>query len=213
MLPPIPPEIYRLYDGLDPRERWHVKLRWRLCPFLQIAGFIPEAGRIVDIGCGRGMLANYLALTGPGRRVTGIDKQERRIKTAQATIEGRENIEFRFQDARDLQSEEFDVIIISDMLHHLVYPDQEKLLRHSFEVLPPGGLLLLEDVGRRPAWKWIAHYLIDRSLNCGRKQHFRREEEWSGLLERLGFSVESYPAHKGIPLSDFILRCKKNDQG
>lgn len=212
MLPPIPRGIYRLYDGLSFWDRWHVRWRWRLCPFLQIAGFIPEEGRIVDIGCGRGMLANYLALTGPARRVTGIDRQERRIRTAQATVKGRENIEFRFQDARDLRPEEFDVIVISDMLHHLTYPEQEKLLGHCSEVLPPGGVLLLEDVGRKPAWKWMAHYFIDRALNCGRKQYFRKVEEWTELLERLGFSVASCPAHKGIPLSDFLLRCEKNDQ-
>ncbi len=213
MLPPIPREVYELYGGLRFWERWHVRLRWRLCPFLQIAGHIPAEGRIVDIGCGRGLLANYLALTGPARRVTGIDKQAPRIRAARASMEGRENIRFLLRDALDLEREEFDVIILSDMLHHLAPPAQEQLLGHCFRVLPAGGILLLEDVTPDPKWKWVVHFLIDRTLNLGRKQYFRALGEWVTLLKRIGFSVEHFPAHRGIPLPDFLLKCRKAGRG
>jgi len=209
MLPPIPENVYRLYDGLKFWERWHVKLRWRLCPFFQIAGHIPETARIVDIGCGRGLLANYLALGSDSREVTGIDKQTRRIEAARNTISGRSNIHFRLQDALDLKREKFDVIVVSDMLHHLTYPQQETLLEHCYRILPAGGLLLMEDVTPDPKWKWIAHFLIDRTLNCGRRQNFRRLAEWVSYLENLGFKVEHFPAHRGIPLPDFLLKCRK----
>jgi 2-polyprenyl-3-methyl-5-hydroxy-6-metoxy-1,4-benzoquinol methylase len=209
MLPPIPENVYRLYAGLKFWERWHVKLRWRLCPFVQIAGYIPDEGRIVDVGCGRGLLANYLALVSDSREVTGIDKQEKRIEAAIKSIEGRENIHFYLQDALDLHRQEFDVIVISDMLHHLAYPEQEKLLRHCYQILPEGGALLLEDVTTRPQWKWIAHFLIDRTLNCGRRQYYRKVDDWISCLESLGFQVESFPAHRHIPLSDFLLKCSK----
>lgn len=213
MLPPIPPEVYRLYDGLRFWERWHIRLRWRLCPFLQIAGHVPDEGKIVDIGCGRGMLANYLALTGPGRQVTGIDRQTPRIEAAQASVKGRGNIRFLLRDALELEPEEFDVIILSDMLHHLAYPLQDKLLDHCRRVLPPGGLLLLEDVTPDPKWKWVAHFLIDRSLNLGRRQYFRPLPGWVSTLESLGFAVEHFPAHRGIPLPDFLLKCRKAASG
>lgn len=213
MLPPIPREVYELYDGLRFWERWHVKIRWRLCPFLQIAGHIPPEGRIVDIGCGRGMLANYLALAGPKRRVTGIDKQAPRIAAGQASIKGRENIRFRLQDALDLEREEFDVIVLSDMLHHLTYPRQEQLLEHCRRILPGGGILLLEDVTPDPRWKWVVHFLIDRTLNLGRRQYFRRLPDWIATLEKIGFTVEHFPAHRGIPLPDFLLKCRKVRRG
>jgi len=209
MLPPIPEEVFSLYDGFKFWERWHVKLRWRLCPFLQIAGYVPEAARVVDIGCGRGLLANYLAISSASREVTGIDKQVRRLEAARNSIRGRSNIHFRLQDALDLRREKFDVIVISDMLHHLTYSQQEKLLEHCCRILPEGGLLLLEDVTPDPKWKYIAHFLIDRTLNCGRRQNFRRLEEWKSYLENLGFEVEHFPAHHHIPLPDFLLRCRK----
>jgi 2-polyprenyl-3-methyl-5-hydroxy-6-metoxy-1,4-benzoquinol methylase len=213
MLPPIPKNVYRLYDGLKFWERWHVRLRWRLCPFFQIAGHIPPEGRIVDIGCGRGMLANYLALTGPKRRVTGIDRQVKRIEAARASVKGRGNIRFRLQDALDLEVEEYDVIILSDMLHHLSYPQQDRLLEHCHRILPEDGLLLLEDVTPDPKWKWIVHFLIDRILNLGRRQNFRRLRDWIAALEELGFQVKHFPAHRGIPLPDFLLKCRKLKPG
>jgi 2-polyprenyl-3-methyl-5-hydroxy-6-metoxy-1,4-benzoquinol methylase len=209
MLPPIPKNVYRLYDGLKFWERWHVKFRWRLCPFLQIADHISAEARIVDIGCGRGLLANYLALGSSSRRVIGIDKQVKRIEAARASIKGRDNIHFFLQDALDLPQQEFDVIVVSDMLHHLTYPQQEKLLEHCYRILPEGGILLMEDVTPDPKWKWISHFLIDRTLNCGRRQNFRKLADWVSYLENLGFEVEHFPAHRNIPLPDFLLRCQK----
>ncbi len=209
-LPPIPKDLYRLYSDLAFWQRWHVRLRWRLCPFLVIAGQVPRSGRIVDIGCGRGMLANYLALTGPGRRVVGIDKQETRIRAAQATVRGRTNIEFRYRDSRDLEVSEFDCVIMTDFLHHLSYGEQEELLRHCREIVAPGGLLLIEDVGDRPRWKWYAHLVIDRVLNFGRRQNFRRPGAWKSFLRSLGFSLTVIPADRGIPLPDILFVCVKS---
>ncbi|MDP8214041.1 MAG: methyltransferase domain-containing protein [Candidatus Euphemobacter frigidus] len=211
MLPSIPTDVYGLYDGLKFWERWHVKLRWRLCPFLQIAGYIPEAARIVDIGCGRGLLANYLALNSSSREVTGIDKQEKRIEAARASIKGRDNIRFYLRDVLELHHQEFDVIVVSDMLHHLTYPQQEKLLRHCYRILPAGGILLVEDVSEKPKWKWFAHFLIDRFLNLGRRQYYRKIDDWISYLESLGFEVKSFDAHRHIPLPDFLLKCGKGE--
>lgn len=209
MLAPIPKNVYRLYDELKFWERWHVKLRWRLCPFLQIASHVPDNVRVADIGCGRGLLANYLALTGPARRVTGIDKQVKRIEAARASIKERNNIRFYLQDALELPRREYDVVVVSDMLHHLTHPQQEQLLDHCYHILPDGGLLLLEDVTPDPKWKWYCHFLIDRTLNCGRRQYFRKMKDWKAYLEGLGFSVEHFPAHRRIPLPDFLLKCRK----
>ena len=209
MLPPIPKELYRLYSDLKFWERWHVKWRWRLCPFLTLAGHITSSGKIVDIGCGRGLLANYLALTGPSGQVIGIDKQEKRIEAARSSVKGRTNIHFRLQDGLDLKYEEFDVIVMSDFLHHLDYDQQGKLLNHCFRILPERGLLLIEEVGNRPLWKWISHFLIDRFLNFGSKQYYRSSGEWINLMKLMGFGLEIWPAHKHLPLPDILLVCRK----
>jgi SAM-dependent methyltransferase len=210
MLPPIPKDLYQLYSNLPFWERWHVWLRWRLCPFLTIAAHVPPEGMIADIGCGRGMLANYLALTGPARRVVGIDKQEVRIKAAKSTGRERSNITFRFQDGLDIKQDVFDCIIMSDFLHHLTYPQQEQLIKHCYAILPDDGLLLIEDVGDKPRWKWYSHFIIDRTLNFGKRQNFRHPDNWIRLLAGIGFTVTSVPAHKGIPLSDVLFICVKN---
>ncbi len=211
MLPPIPKDLYNLYSDLPFWQRWHVRMRWRLCPFMTIAAHVPPEGRIADIGCGRGMLANYLALTGNERRVVGIDKQAVRIRAAQTSVKGRSNITFRDQDGLEIRQDTFDCIIMSDFLHHLTYPQQERLLRHCYAILPLRGLLLMEDVGDEPRWKWIAHFFIDRTLNFGKRQNFRRPGNWINLLAGIGFSVATFPAHKDIPLSDVLFVCRKDN--
>ena len=209
LLPPMPDSVQRLYAGLAWWEKWHAKWRWRLCPFVQIAATVSASAKVMDIGCGRGMLANYLALTGPDRMVLGIDNQEQRIAAARATIGERRNIRFLFQDALTLPDEEFNVVVISDMLHHLPFPAQETLLARCYDLLRPRGELLLEEVGARPRWKYAAHFLIDRTLNLGRRQYFRKPEQWLIILSGLGFKVSVEPAHRHIPLPDYFFRCRK----
>ncbi len=209
LLPNIPREVFALYAGLSWWERAHVWLRWKLCPFPAIAAHVPAAGAIADIGCGRGMMANFLALTGPGRKVLGVDRQRQRIQAARATVGSRTNISFRNQDVRDLGGETFDAVIVSDMVHHLDYPDQEAFLGRCYDMVRPGGLLLLEDVGETPRWKYVSHYLIDRTLNKGRGQKFRKLREWKGILEKIGFAVETCPVHRGLPLPDHLFICRK----
>ena len=181
-----------------------------MCPFVQIAAAVPPVCRVVDIGCGRGLLANYLALTGPERIVLGIDNQNQRITAAQLTVGERTNIKFRLQDALTLPREDFNVVVISDMLHHLPFPLQETLLASCFARLPSGGMLLLEEVGDRPRWKYFAHFLIDRALNLGHQQYFRHPRKWMESLSRLGFKVSIEPAHRRLPLPDYLFRCIKD---
>ncbi len=64
-----------------------------------------------------------------------------------------------------------------------------------------------------PKWKWVVHFLIDRTLNLGIRQYFRPLPEWIALLERIGFAAEHFPAHRGIPLPDFLLKCRKTGRG
>ena len=81
----IPYSVYRLYAQSRPSVRIYAKLRWMLCPFKEIEALIPKKANIVDVGCGFGLLANYIAVMSENREILGIDFSVRRIQVANKT--------------------------------------------------------------------------------------------------------------------------------
>jgi len=146
MLSRIPPQLFRFYSGQGLKVALYAYLRWRLCPFEEIESHIPKEGKIIDVGCGYGLLANFLTLRSSKRDVTGIDLSVRRIGAAQETTDSRKNIRFKLINVLDLELREPDAVVMSDFLHHIDYQSQEEVLAHCYEKLSPGGFLICQEV-------------------------------------------------------------------
>ena len=209
MLSKIPSELFRFYSGLGRKVALYARLRWRLCPFEEIESHIPKEGKIIDVGCGYGLLANFLVLKSAKREVIGIDLSLERIKVAQKTTDNRKKIQFKLMDALDLQLEKYNTVVMSDFLHHINCEAQEELLARCYQDLPTGSFLIIEEVDNRPLWKYWFAFLIDRLLNTGERQFFRPHQEFQELLQRIGFSVRIKEVDKHLPLSDILFICKK----
>jgi 2-polyprenyl-6-hydroxyphenyl methylase/3-demethylubiquinone-9 3-methyltransferase len=210
MLPGIPPTLVDLYKPLSFWESFYLRTRWRLCPFQLVEAYIPKAGRILDFGCGYGMLSNYLALTSPDREVLGIDLNAGRIRAAIRSVKNRKNIEFRCGDVRELKLTSFSAVVMTDVLHHMDDRSVSLLLTRVRECLHREGTLLILDVDSRPLWKFLVTYAIDRFLNFGSPLYYRSRPRMQALLE-----ASLLPAHaivsadQGLPLSDVIYLCRK----
>lgn len=140
------------YTGGD---RAHVAIRLWLCPFGAIDALVPEAGQILDIACGHGHLALLLASGAPGRRVRGVDIDDRKIAAA-ADARDRlgidaERVSFSVVAADWLPGGSFDAVTIVDAAYLLGVDAAERLVRASAQALAPGGVLLVKemDMGRR----------------------------------------------------------------
>lgn len=209
MIKKIPAKLFKLYSLQGFNVSFYVRLRWRLCPFEDIETHVPKEGKILDIGCGYGLLANYLALTSKKRDITGIDLSEKRIDIARKSIFHRQKISFHCKNVVDLQIGEYRAMIMSDFLHHIDYGIQEELLRLCYQKLQPGGLLLIEEVDDSPFWKYWLTYITDVLLNIGDDLFFRNRDSYKELLCRIGFEVHMKEANKNIPWSDILYICKK----
>ena len=209
MLSRIPSDLFKFYSGQGLKVALYAYLRWRLCPFEQIENHIPKKGRIIDVGCGYGLLANFLILRSSKRDVTGVDLSEKRIGIAQKTTDNRKKICFKPVNVLDLQLEKYCAMVMSDFLHHIDYEAQEELLTRCYQKITPGGLLIIEEVDNKPLWKYCFNTVVDRMLNIGAGIFFRNQREFQELLERIGFQVSIKKAHKGLPLSDVIFICRK----
>ena len=106
-----------------------------------------EGLRLLDIGCGGGLLAE--PMTRLGFAVTGVDASERNIGTAGAhAAEQGLKIDYRCSTAEALLAagETFDVILNMEVIEHVADPAQ--FLRDCGRMLAPGGLMIVATLNR-----------------------------------------------------------------
>ena len=106
--------------------------------------------RVLDIGCGGGILAEALARE--GAEVTGIDQGERVIKIAKLhSLESQLDIDYQQINIENFikkNKHKFDVITCLEMLEHV--PDPASVIRACSQILKPDGKLFLSTINRNP---------------------------------------------------------------
>ena len=199
-------QLYRLYSGRGWTSAF-CKLRYWHSNVPGIEAHIPAEGTIVDLGCGHGVLANYLALRSPRRRVLGYDLDGHRIRVAQSI--GLPNAEFHCQNLFDTAPVPCQAIIVADVLHHLESLEAgEELLAMCGERLAPGGLLVVKEIGQRPLWKYLCTQPVDFVFYKG-KVRFRSPEQFRSLFAKLGLATTFVPLHAWRPLSHMMYLCRR----
>jgi 2-polyprenyl-6-hydroxyphenyl methylase/3-demethylubiquinone-9 3-methyltransferase len=109
-----------------------------------------EGKKVVDIGCGGGILAESIAQSGAD--TTGIDLSEKALKVAELhALEVGANLTYRAISAEDLAQEQagqYDVVTCMEMLEHV--PDPASVVRACATLCKPGGTLFFSTLNRNP---------------------------------------------------------------
>jgi cyclopropane-fatty-acyl-phospholipid synthase len=111
---------------------------------------IDEGASVLDIGCGFGGMALYLAGVAGAGKATGVTLSEEQIAVAKERAERSglaERLDFRLQDYRDVK-ETFDRIVSVGMFEHVgvrYYDEYFWTVRH---LLKDNGVMLLHSIGR-----------------------------------------------------------------
>lgn len=101
--------------------------------------------RILDVGCGGGILAEALAKA--GAEVTGLDAEQEAIRSAKAHAQANQiTIDYQCSAIEEYQHEGFDIITCMEMLEHV--PNPNLVLTHCKRLLKPDGLLLVSTINR-----------------------------------------------------------------
>jgi 2-polyprenyl-6-hydroxyphenyl methylase / 3-demethylubiquinone-9 3-methyltransferase len=153
-----------------------------------------EGLRLLDIGCGGGLLSEPMARL--GFAVTGVDASERNIGTARAhAAEVGLAIDYRCATAEALLAEteeRFDLILNMEVIEHVADPGA--YLRDTARLLAPGGLMIVATLNRTlkalALGKIGAEYVL-RWLPAGTHdwRRFLRPEEIRGFLAGEVFEV------------------------
>jgi 2-polyprenyl-6-hydroxyphenyl methylase / 3-demethylubiquinone-9 3-methyltransferase len=122
-----------------------LRLEWieRLCG--GVAG-----QRVLDVGCGGGILAESMARRGASQ-VLGIDLAQKPLRVAElhALEAGIENVEYREVAAEalaDAQPGSFDVVTCMEMLEHV--PEPASIVRACARLVRPGGRVFFSTINR-----------------------------------------------------------------
>jgi 2-polyprenyl-3-methyl-5-hydroxy-6-metoxy-1,4-benzoquinol methylase len=114
---------------LDRAKRSRFRVTARLC-----------RGRVIELGCGRGHLAQ--AISDRGLEVIGVEVNERKIREAR---EFYPELEFLHADIRDLDldGEAFDTAVLAEVIEHVPEEIGEEMLAVAWRLLRPGGTLIV----------------------------------------------------------------------
>jgi len=205
-------KIIRAYD--DPIVRAYSWARFGILRqrFLdEIGQYLPDAGPVLDIGCGFGLFSLYYAATAPRRLLRGLDLNPRRVAQARraAARLGLHNVVYETGDARDFKGDsEVGAAYMLDIVHHVPPTSVPPLLRALRRCLPAGGRLLVKDVDTRPAPKRWFTWLLDRAMAPATPVHYWSADALSAALIDAGFLVHRHLMVDVLPYPHVLYVCE-----
>jgi 2-polyprenyl-6-hydroxyphenyl methylase/3-demethylubiquinone-9 3-methyltransferase len=154
-----------------------------------------DGKRVLDVGCGGGILADAMARK--GAQVLGIDLAAKPLKVAQLhALEAQTpNVEYREVSAEALAAQQpgsFDAVTCMEMLEHV--PDPASVVRACGELVKPGGWVFFSTINRNPkAFLFAivgAEYLLNL-LPRGTHEYlkFIRPSELAGYCRSAGLEL------------------------
>ena len=169
-------------------------------------GHLPATGRLLDVGCGQGLLLAALATARawhahgtwpsgwpppPDLELHGIELRQRPVEVARVAL-GTDAAIVR-ADVMDTDLGGLDAVAIVDVLHLLPRSHQDALLTRLAGALRPGGVLLLREADAAAGWRFqlvrAVNFLRGLAQGRWRRFAFRTVPEWEQALQGLGLRV------------------------
>ena len=194
-------------------------------------GLLPARGRLLDVGCGQGVLLSLLIAARERYRdgdwprdwpapplaleLHGIDLRRDRVQAACRVLDGHARIELG--DAREAAFPRCAAIVMLDVMHYQSEQQQDRLLVKAVGALDSGGVLLLREADADggvafEVTRWSERIAAAARGDFGRL-HFRGARRWIAALEGLGFTVCSEPMSQGTPFANVLFTARKGTRG
>jgi SAM-dependent methyltransferase len=189
-------------------------------------GLLLGAERILDLGCGQGLLAAWL-LAARARNdeephnwppewpaaprpisIRGIELRSQDVQRAREALGCR--AEFELGDITAAEFGTADAIVILDVLHYIDYQSQLHVLDRVHAALAAGGVLVLRVADADSGLRFSIGKYLDQTVML---THYRRTprvycrpaREWQEVLAAGGFDTATVPMSAGTPFANIML--------
>jgi 2-polyprenyl-3-methyl-5-hydroxy-6-metoxy-1,4-benzoquinol methylase len=164
---------------------------------------------VLDIGCGHGLFASYLALDATHRTVVGVDLDDRKLADATTIVERVRarggSLTLRVAPGGAVPDGPWDAITIVDVLDLLPPAAQRDLVERAAAQLAPGGRLLVKEMAPTPVWKarWnraletLAVKVVGFTASESAEFSFTAPAEMRSWMEACGLGVSGVPLGRG----------------
>lgn len=180
-------------------------LRVFILPYEKLNKLIPSDAHILDIGCGNGGFSNYLAIRSNDRDILGIDLSRKRITSAKKSVGKRKNIKFILGDVITVKKPNANCYLIIDVLHHIDFRSQEKLLHFLAKKMNNNSMLIIKEVDPSSKIPFLFGHIIEKILYPKEKIYSRSKKDWGILFRSLGLVFKTIPGVFYFPDSTRIF--------
>lgn len=183
--------------------------------------------KVIDIGCGGGILAESMAAR--GAQVTGVDLSEKALGVARLHLfESGQSVDYRHISAEDIAKEApgtFDVVTCMEMLEHV--PNPASTIRACATLVKPGGQVFFSTLNRNLKAYLMAVVGAEYVLNLlpkGTHEYakFIKPSELARYVREAGLDVEELVGMHYNPLGkvyslggdtdvNYLMRTSKHD--
>lgn len=154
---------------------------------------LPDARRVLDVGCGTGQLLGRLRV----QAGVGVDASAKMIEQARQRFRQRSELAFKVADATAVGGlGPFDVVVSADLLEHV--PDWRAVVAAMVQACAPGGIIVIAT----PSPKWAAAlWVLERlKLKMPEGPHaFVAIRDVARQLAGCGCRVEQMGTHLILP--------------
>lgn len=192
-----------------------------------IAQYVPMPGaKVVDVGCGGGILAESMARR--GAQVLGVDLSVKPLKVArlhalESGVTGLEYREVAVEALAEEQAGQFDAVTCMEMLEHV--PDPASVVRACAKLARPGGRVFFSTLNRNAKSFLLAivgaeHVLKMLPKGTHEYARFLRPSELARFAREAGLEVDAFRGMSFNPITgryslnadtdvNYLMACRK----